>query len=177
MSSRGVKAASVAKGGTDGMDFSHRQVLAPRYEQMASYRTKLVTLFSVLPFFYLTIIVLTAIHFNAKALKPISIRFLPPFLVQVVGLIATAVFALRSIQLQSSTPWMVLSSIGTLFVIFLSVVYTQQVISPVGGASDQIGHVWYLLGAVVTGLIVLLNVFSVYAGYMIKQLQGSPKRK
>lgn len=81
MSTRGAKGAKAvhAVGGTDGGDFSHRQVLAPRYEAMAGYRSGLRGLFVVVPLVYAVSLLLTVVHFTAPGLVAMSKQFLMPF--------------------------------------------------------------------------------------------------
>lgn len=174
MSARGVKGAAVARGGTDGSDFKDRQVLAPRYEAMAGYRSQLVQLFSFLPYFYLISILLTALHFHSPQLRPITLGFMPPFYVQLAGLMITAAFNLASVKSQSSLPLMVCSALATVFVIYLTVLYAFQTLSP--AKNEAIGFVWYLMGAVMNALIFLLNGFGIFNAYMITALQSSKKQ-
>jgi hypothetical protein len=177
MSARGVKGAAVAKGGTDGSDFSHRQVLAPRYQAMATYRAQLVQLFSVLPFFYLCSVILTAMHWNAGGLKAISATFLPPFYVQLALIVLTAGINLQSIRLQSNVPMMVLAALSSLFLLYLSIMYGWQTAFPDRSKKEEIGFSWYLGGAAVNFVTLLLNTVGLFDGYMIMKLQGSGSKK
>lgn len=173
MSARGVKGASVAVGGTDGSDFHHRQVLAPRYEAMAVYRAQLVSLFTYMPYLYLAAILITAVHCHAPQLKPITATFMPPFWVQVGLLLIGGVATLNSVRLQSSLGAMIAAAFFALPIACNAVLYTWQVIAPDASKKEQIGTVWYLLGAIVNAAILALSALAIYNGYMITLLQGS----
>lgn len=176
MSARGVKGAAVAKGGTDGSDFSHRQVLAPRYQAMATYRAQLVQLFNYLPLFYLCLVILTALHWNAGGLRAISATFLPPFYFQMAAIVLTAALNLQSIRLQCNVPMMALAGLASSFLVYLTVMYAWQTAMPDRAKGEQIGFAWYLSGAAINAIILLLNALGLFNGYMIMTLQGTKKQ-
>lgn len=175
MSTRGAKGAKAvhAVGGTDGGDFSHRQVLAPRYEAMATYRSGLRNLFVVVPLVYAISALLTVIHFTAPGLVAMSKQFLLPFPVQLCLLLLCGALSVWSIRLQSSPLFLVLSAASTLFLIYLSIIYTMQALGGQARKGEAAGYTWYLLGAAVNAIAILLQTLANYYGYMILQLQGS----
>lgn len=87
-------------------------------------------------------------------------------------LLLCGVVSVWSIRLQSSPLFLFLSGSSTLFLIYLSTVYAMRAMAGQAKTGPQ-GYTWYMLGAAVNAIAILLQTLANYYGYMILQLQGS----
>jgi hypothetical protein len=179
MSTRGAKGAVAASrvGSSDGADAQFRQHVMTRYEALAYYRKRLVTLFSAVPLFYAAAIIATAILFTAPGLAPITTTFMPPFLASIAALIVAGCVSLRCIQRQNSAPWLAATAASTVLHAAFTVLYALAAWHTPVKTAEMSARPWWMMAALLHAVGVVLHFLACHYGRMITRLQEDKASK